>query len=72
MKIYFVCGIRHSCYVRAERPLDALRKSLNNKEIQLWECPSVTLAEWDEDILKPKGKVLYELFEDDDINELQE
>lgn len=59
MDIYCVQGIRHSCFVQADSPENAIEvaKKIVDKT---WECPYVMKAEFQNGVLTTLLPILYE------------
>lgn len=58
MNIYYVFGVRHEVFVRANSPEEAL--ILAKDIVQDWEYPEVKHASWLNNILTVEGETLLE------------
>lgn len=58
MNIYYVFGVRHEVFVRANSPEEA--RVLAKDIVHEWEYTGVNLASWVENVLTVVGKPLLE------------
>ena len=55
--IYYVSGLRHSCFALAENPKQAVCTA--SKIVELWELPLVCATKWENNVLVPVDGILY-------------